>query len=115
MDESVRKEPGRLARAPAPTPRLRAGRRLSRSAWPEAPPSSWNAGKAGLRGEQAPQSRDRRTRPRALPPPSPERRPGRAGDAVRGGRHPSTLPRLSKAGAGPSQGEPEQARRPRVT
>lgn len=112
MDESVRKEPGRLAREP---PACGRGVASHRSAWPEAPPSSRHAGKAGLRGEQAPQSRDRRTRPRALPPPSPERRPGRAGDAVRGGRHPSTLPRPSTAGAGPSQGEPEQARRPRVT
>lgn len=115
MDESVRKEPGRLAREPRPPPAGGASPLTARSAWPEAPPSSRHAGKAGLRGEEAPQSRDRRTRPRALPPPSPERRPGRAGDAVRGGRHPSTLPRPSKAGAGPSQGEPEQARRPRVT
>lgn len=110
MDESVRKEPGRLAREPRPPP---AGGASPLTA-PRGP-SSRHAGKAGLRGEQAPQSRDRRTRPRALPPPSPERRPGRAGDAVRGGRHPSTLPRPSKAGAGPSQGEPEQARRLRVT
>lgn len=68
MDESVRKEPGRLAREP---PACGRGVASHRSAWPEAPPSSRHAGKAGLRGEQAPQSRDRPTdtSPR---PPSPE-------------------------------------------